>query len=73
MPGSFVRFLAAIGFNAVVAVVFRFFGASLSTCWFTFIGLNLGAALCEIGAHLHTIEGKLDSILEGRRADGEAD
>jgi hypothetical protein len=63
MPGSFVRFLAAIAFNAAVAVVFRFFGASLSTCWFTFIGLNLGAALAEVGQHLHIIEGKLDAGL----------
>ncbi len=73
MPGNFVRFLIAIGFNTAVAMAFYFFGASLPTCWFTFIGLSLGAALCEIGAHLYTIEGKLDAILKREHGESGAD
>ncbi len=69
MPGSSTRFLIAIGFNTAVAVIFHFFGATLSTCWFTFLGLVLFAALAEVGQHLYIIDGKLDSILEGQQAD----
>jgi hypothetical protein len=71
MPGSAVRFLTAIGFNVVVAVIFHFFGASLSTCWFTFLGLTLFAALAEVDNSLSEIDSKLDSILE-RQQTGKA-
>jgi hypothetical protein len=67
MSGSLVRFLIAIGFNVVVAVIFHFFGASLSTCWFTFLGLTLFAAIAEVDTFLREIDSKLDSILEVRQ------
>jgi hypothetical protein len=63
MSGSAVRFLIAVGFNIVVAVVFRLFEATLSTCWFTFLGLTLFAALGEVDRHLGVLDRKLDSIL----------
>jgi hypothetical protein len=71
MHESVVRFLVAIGFNVVVAVIFHFFGASLSTCWFTFLGLTLFAALAEVDNSLSEIDSKLDSILE-RQQTGKA-
>ena len=62
MAGSGVRFLVAIGFNAAVAVVFRFFGASLSTCWFTFLGLMGFAALAEIGMRLEQVSDRIEGL-----------
>lgn len=67
MPGSITRFLISVGFNVAVAVTFRFFGATLSTCWFTFLALTLLAALAEMGQHLQVIDSKLDAILEGQQ------
>lgn len=73
MSESAVRFLIAVGFNIVVAVIFHFFGASLSTCWFTFLGLVLFAAQTMIGQHLYIIDGKLDSILREQQRQEESD
>jgi hypothetical protein len=62
MPGSAVRFAVAIVFDLIVAVIFRFFGASLPTCWFTFLLLLVFAAVAEVDLHLNEIERKLDAI-----------
>ena len=67
MSGSLVRFLSAVAFNVLVAVVFRLFGAGLSTCWFTFLGLTLFVALGLVDQHMYVIESKLDLILEGQQ------
>jgi hypothetical protein len=72
MPGSAVRFLSAVGFNIIVAVIFHFFGASLSTCWFTFLGLTLFAGLGEVDRHMEVLDSKLDSILKEQQRQEES-
>ena len=62
MPGSATRALVALVFNFIIAAIFRFFGASLATCWFTFLALTLLFALTEIGKQLDEIRQKLDDI-----------
>ena len=64
MPGSATRALVAIAFSLGVAAIFGFFGATLPTCWFTFLGLTVLAALAEVGLHLNEIDRKLNSLLQ---------
>ena len=58
--------MIAVAFNVIVAAVFKFFGAALSTCWFTFLGLTLFAALGEVDLHLYEIDKKLDPLLKDK-------
>jgi hypothetical protein len=62
MDDSAARFLIAIGFNIVVAVVFYVFGSGLMVAWFTFLALTGFAALGEIGQALDSIARKLDAL-----------
>src|SRR5271157_2071827 len=68
MPRTGVRILVAIAWNLIVAGIFLFFGASLTTCWFTFLLLSVLYALTEVGRDLGETDRKLESLLEGQQA-----
>lgn len=56
------RILILLGFNLSVIAVFYFFGASLTTCWFTFLIFCGFGALGDLGDRLYEIELKLAAI-----------
>jgi hypothetical protein len=56
-----VKILIQLGINLAVVAVFYFFGASLTTCWFTFLIFCGFAVLGELGDRLYEIECKLDA------------
>ncbi len=58
------RVLIGLGFNIAVAVALYFFGASLTTCWFTFLILCGFAGAAELSEELFAMERKLDSKLD---------
>jgi hypothetical protein len=59
-----IRILIELGFNIAIAVVFYFFGASLPTCWFTFLFLCLFAGGRELSDQLWDIQSKLEDRLK---------
>ena len=65
LSDSGFRFLIATGFNAV-ASAFRFFRASLTTSWFTFLALTGLAALREAGSQ----DDALRRVLYDQDSDG---
>jgi hypothetical protein len=56
------KILIQLGIILAVVAVFYFFGASLTTCWFTFLIFCGFAGLGDLGDRLYEIERKLDSI-----------
>lgn len=58
-----MRILIVLGFNIAVAVALYFFGASLTTCWFTFLALCGFAVLGELSERFYEIERKLDTVV----------
>jgi len=58
------KILIQLGINLAVVAVFYFFGASLATCWFTFLIFCGFAALGDLGDRLYEIEHKLAAIGE---------
>jgi len=59
---SLVRLVIALAFNAVVAGICYFLGATLATCWFTFLGLTIFAALAEIGERVEEVWTRLSEV-----------
>ena len=64
---SAIHLIVALVFNFIVALILYLLGASLSTCWFTFLGLLVLASLAEIGIELERVSSKLDAILKQRQ------
>jgi hypothetical protein len=56
------KILIGLGFSIVVAAAMYFFGASVTTCWFTFLILFGFMGLSEISDSLYSIELKLDAV-----------
>ncbi len=67
---SALHLVVALVFDFIVAVILYLLGASLSTCWFTFLGLFGLATLAEIGLVLEGVNRKLDAILERQQTRG---
>jgi hypothetical protein len=63
------RILILLGINLAVVAVFYFFGASLTTCWFTFLFFCLFAGGGELSDRLYEIEQKVDALSKGERKD----